>query len=231
MTTTLPLRHRMLRNRRLTEPATLVQESPGMNNDFGEFVPGTVTETAVRVWSGPIGGDGGVTRWQIPEGDRLQDYRSFVLFYRDAAPLRTGTAQTNADVLVYRGATLLPGRRAGMARAGHHGGAGQARGGAGWVAMHKPGATINDLEAKDWCFVKITNDPYGYQDCVPAEAVTHMCFRDPNGVYGELAIAPTFQSNGASWKWDGNFDAPTLTPSIDGSGWHGWLRVGKWVKA
>ena len=100
--TTLPLRHRMLRNRRRTEPATLIQEMPGERNEFGEFEPGTTTETAVRVWSGPVGGDGGVTRWQIPEGDRLQDYRSFVLFYRDAAPLRTGTAQTNADVLMYR---------------------------------------------------------------------------------------------------------------------------------
>lgn len=37
-----------------------------------------------------------------------------------------------------------------------------------------------------------------------------------------------------SWQWDGNEDAPTLTPSVhsleeDGSThWHGYLRAGIW---
>ncbi|VDS08847.1 hypothetical protein PARHAE_02032 [Paracoccus haematequi] len=34
------------------------------------------------------------------------------------------------------------------------------------------------------------------------------------------------------WDWDGNWDAPTLTPSIFNTGmpcrWHGWLRAGEW---
>lgn len=33
-----------------------------------------------------------------------------------------------------------------------------------------------------------------------------------------------------SWEWDGNRDAPTLSPSVDHVGhWHGWLRNGEWV--
>lgn len=29
------------------------------------------------------------------------------------------------------------------------------------------------------------------------------------------------------WEWDGNLDAPTLTPSLDLRGvWHGWLQAG-----
>lgn len=37
------------------------------------------------------------------------------------------------------------------------------------------------------------------------------------------------------WTWDGNSDAPTLTPSVFNAGmpcrWHGWLRAGRWVLA
>ena len=32
------------------------------------------------------------------------------------------------------------------------------------------------------------------------------------------------------WNWDGNTDAPTLTPSVNcvgGCGWHGYIRAGK----
>ncbi len=38
--------------------------------------------------------------------------------------------------------------------------------------------------------------------------------------------------NGATWKFDGCVDTPTLTPSINcngagGCGWHGWVRRGE----
>ena len=36
------------------------------------------------------------------------------------------------------------------------------------------------------------------------------------------------------WQWDGNREAPTLTPSIQRRGacnWHGYLRAGKFVEA
>jgi len=34
-----------------------------------------------------------------------------------------------------------------------------------------------------------------------------------------------------SWRWDGNIQSPTLTPSINcvgGCGWHGFLTAGEW---
>lgn len=34
-----------------------------------------------------------------------------------------------------------------------------------------------------------------------------------------------------AWTWDGNREAPTLTPSVlqvGGCRWHGWLRAGLW---
>ena len=32
-----------------------------------------------------------------------------------------------------------------------------------------------------------------------------------------------------SWEWNGNHDAPTLTPSVHHIGhWHGWLKSGVW---
>lgn len=38
--------------------------------------------------------------------------------------------------------------------------------------------------------------------------------------------------SGKHWGWDGNEDAPTLTPSIHTHGhWHGWCRAGKLVEA
>lgn len=37
---------------------------------------------------------------------------------------------------------------------------------------------------------------------------------------------------GATWLWDGNFEKPTLTPSVNCQGceckWHGWLQGGVW---
>ncbi len=37
-----------------------------------------------------------------------------------------------------------------------------------------------------------------------------------------------------SWDWDGNKEAPTLTPSVlqrTGCKWHGWLTAGVWKSA
>lgn len=37
-------------------------------------------------------------------------------------------------------------------------------------------------------------------------------------------------NSGASWEWDGNEEAPTLTPSVHQIGhWHGFIRAGRMV--
>lgn len=41
-----------------------------------------------------------------------------------------------------------------------------------------------------------------------------------------------YNSCGAMWSWDGNEDAPTLTPSLHAVGvWHGWVRYGQLLEA
>lgn len=46
------------------------------------------------------------------------------------------------------------------------------------------------------------------------------------GTRGSLAFRPHASP---SWEWDGNRDAPTLSPSVHHVGhWHGWLRNGIW---
>lgn len=45
----------------------------------------------------------------------------------------------------------------------------------------------------------------------------------------------TVDGESHGWKWDGNREHPTLTPSVfhtkekGGCGWHGYLRSGEWV--
>jgi hypothetical protein len=58
----------------------------------------------------------------------------------------------------------------------------------------------------------------------------------PNGTMSRLPIAP-IDSVQAWWEWDGNRDAPTISPSIHRlpivgfkAGWHGWMRVG-WLES
>lgn len=46
------------------------------------------------------------------------------------------------------------------------------------------------------------------------------------GTRGSLAFRP---HPSPSWEWDGNLDAPTLSPSVHHVGhWHGYLRNGVW---
>ena len=58
----------------------------------------------------------------------------------------------------------------------------------------------------------------------PGAVIAHL----PVRMTGEAAAAPV------SWEWDGNEDAPTLSPSVwhdKPSGWHGWIRGGELVSA
>lgn len=53
------------------------------------------------------------------------------------------------------------------------------------------------------------------------------------GVARAVPVALSWEP-GKRWGWDGNREAPTLTPSLDiladhgGSHWHGWLQGGEW---
>ena len=92
---------------------------------------------------------------------------------------------------------------------------------------------FHDLDANgelgDWCF---TNDD------------TYLWLRYPEeghlrGETISIPIANNPLSNGACWQWDGNHEAPTVTPSIRILGypqgapdrWHGFLKSGKLINA
>lgn len=47
------------------------------------------------------------------------------------------------------------------------------------------------------------------------------------GQVSAIALRPVVKASGHSWEFDGNEDAPTLSPSINHVGcWHGFLRGG-----
>jgi len=52
------------------------------------------------------------------------------------------------------------------------------------------------------------------------------------GSVGSLPVRRGFSSS--IWHWDGNKEAPTLTPSVlrtSGCKWHGYLTKGEWKQA
>ncbi|KKL56594.1 hypothetical protein LCGC14_2243850 [marine sediment metagenome] len=62
-------------------------------------------------------------------------------------------------------------------------------------------------------------------------------YYNPYARIGSITISPNVQENGASWKWDGNLDEPTIHPSINEHSsnsihkpspddWHGWIHAG-----
>ena len=85
---------------------------------------------------------------------------------------------------------------------------------------------LDKFEIGDWCFVN--NDTRIWLLC-PSQVDEH----------GDLVNLPVHLSgthSAASWEWDGNREAPTLSPSILNHGrageparWHGFLRAGKLV--
>lgn len=91
-------------------------------------------------------------------------------------------------------------------------------------------------------FVFLHRDPVDrslFHHIGPADgrAPTHIKFKNNRGEYHMVAIRPVKQENGASWEWDGNWEQPTLQPSILSSChdpetneteilWHGFVRAG-----
>lgn len=87
-------------------------------------------------------------------------------------------------------------------------------------------ANVDDLKVGDWCFLK--HD-------------THIAVRYAENEMTGMVILPISDTGSEVppvWKWDGNKDCPTLTPSILvnsvpnwNAGWHGFLTAGVLVSA
>ena len=77
----------------------------------------------------------------------------------------------------------------------------------------------------DWCFYNDAQDmfllyPFGH--ILPDEPLPH------DIVHLYLCKEGETPTRTPSWIWNGNREAPTLTPSINVIGrWHGWLKAGK----
>ena len=84
--------------RRFGESAVLVRQATGKPNDYGEWVPGRESGTPLSVVSAPP--SAGTLRNVMPEGDRLQDWRTFWI-EGAAEPVRVGAAPTEGDVIEY----------------------------------------------------------------------------------------------------------------------------------
>ena len=100
--------------------------------------------------------------------------------------------------------------------------------------VYRKGILTRELEPGDWRILRIDRSKnYVFEDAKLVDEATHVFVRLPDGTPGELPLTgKATQPNGDSWEWDGNFEAPTLVPSIDASPkWHGWLTNGKFVKA
>ena len=89
------------------------------------------------------------------------------------------------------------------------------------------GESIPKMKAGEWAWMvkKKGEDP------------DHIIFACPCG--GECAVEPgprnvylpvAREKEGNGWRWDGDWDSPTLTPSIQrmgGCNWHGYLTKGE----
>ena len=55
--------------------------------------------------------------------------------------------------------------------------------------------------------------------------------RNRGWVRSQWSIDRPDPNTGHSWSWDGNEEAPTLSPSLHAVGvWHGWVREGRLVE-
>lgn len=64
--------------------------------------------------------------------------------------------------------------------------------------------------------------------------ITGLMFRCPRcNHFGRVVFKPRANNMPGGWDWDGNVEAPTVTPSIlhdsKRCGWHGYLTAGEFV--
>jgi Family of unknown function (DUF6527) len=102
--------------------------------------------------------------------------------------------------------------------------------------------TLNDLDANgrvgDWCFMETTETPSRlilfFRYPVNDENWKEYYRELPELNRGDVCSCPLTGDIHPMWQWDGNREAPTLSPSILVMGgkdrparWHGYLRAGK----
>lgn len=90
---------------------------------------------------------------------------------------------------------------------------------------------------------KVSFEKMDYSPCPPGDRPDRFSFECPNGKgrCAGLLLREALECQGievgdgkrpASWRWDGDRDRPTLSPSINCIGcWHGYIRAGKIVNA
>ena len=88
-----------------------------------------------------------------------------------------------------------------------------------------------------FCWVRRALSEDGWQCSVPDRGTStgYLCLAII--LPGEQAVTflpvepcPEWLNGGVHWEWNGNEEAPTLTPSVDGSeqgGWHGHITDGE----
>jgi hypothetical protein len=85
----------------------------------------------------------------------------------------------------------------------------------------------------DWCFMQFTERLVLFlRYPVTSEDWVKFYQEAPELNQGDVVSLPLSGDKQPVWQWDGNREAPTLTPSVNVVGrWHGWLREGKLVTA
>jgi Family of unknown function (DUF6527) len=88
-----------------------------------------------------------------------------------------------------------------------------------------------ECEVKAGDFIFRDEDDKPTLDPHQADTMEFACPRSGK-ICGNILVGyPEKPSYGPSWKFDGNFQEPTLLPSINCTGccgWHGWLQQGQW---
>jgi hypothetical protein len=95
-----------------------------------------------------------------------------------------------------------------------------------WSSWDQDGRpAVGDFQIRDHVYV-----PAGKTEPVTVKQIAMVL---PGGSLCIIPLRPVppeagVVNRGHSWTWDGNEDAPTLTPSVHHVGaWHGWIRAGR----
>ena len=108
------------------------------------------------------------------------------------------------------------------------------------MTVHVNSEGVPKLAAGEWALIlRAPGDAWPHMiafgcpcgKCHDPAQVVHNCYLNIS-VPGVARVVPG--DGHPSWEWDGNWEAPTLTPSIQRRGacnWHGYLRAGKFVEA